>query len=305
MKIFMIDDLLNKLSKQEKDFLNNEIFAPYIKGGAQILVRLNNIIYKLKTPKFKKDGFGIFKAIDANNAKLVREAELFEKDEYLQLLPKVDLILIGSLGRWLAYPANTNDFKRRFGIEPALVSVLVADNVEVMDTVETRFDGIHFWFDCIKLGGDIEKKESLRDRLSKYEYTITKTVKSGLTPEEIKAYGYAADFHKEANKSQLEKRLESELAVNGASMDKMIERGENVEVQWRDNRTHGTYTSILKKDDLSVVTAGICLSGEDKKFDLHSLVSLCRQNENMGGPVHIGRGGMDENAYWRMYGDRS
>ncbi|MHA1675803.1 MAG: hypothetical protein ACTSU6_01360 [Candidatus Njordarchaeales archaeon] len=298
----MIDKLLNKLANQEKDFLNNLIFAPYIKGGSKIVVRLNGIIYKLNTPKFRKDGFGIFRATDANNAKRIREAEPFEKEEYLHLLPKVDVILVAKIGRWMAYPSNTNSFKQRFGQDPSLLSILVADNIEVMDTVEARFDGLHFWFDCMKFGGDTERKENLRDRLEQQEYTITKAITTGLTPEESEAFKYAVEFHREANKSKLEKRLEAELAKTGAAMDKFIERGGNVEVQWRDKTTNGKYTSILNKEDLSIVTAGICLSGGDKRFDLQSLVTVCRQNERRGGPVHVGRGGMSERAYWDMYG---
>lgn len=299
----MINKLLNKLAAQEKRFLDNEIFAPYIKGGSKILLRVNGVIYKLKTAKFKRDGFGIFKATDANNAKLSREAELYESEEYLHLLPKVNMILVSKMNRWLAYPADANSFKQRFGCEPALTSVLVADNVEIMDTVETRFDGVHFWFDCIKYGGDIERKENLRNRLEQQQYTITKNLQSGLTPEEAEAFKYAVEFHKEANKSQLEKRLEREFGKTGATMDKFIERGKNVEIQWKDGRHK--FTSVLNKDDLSVVTAGICLSGGDKLFDLQSLVTVCRQGTTTGYVNHVGRGGMSEDSYWDMYGDRS
>lgn len=291
-----IDNLINKLAEQEKDFLDQEIFAPYIRGGSKILVRVNGVVYKLKTPKFKKDGFGVFKAATANTARKSREAELYERDEYLQLLPKVDFILVAKLGRWLGYPANANNFKQRFQQEPTLVHILVADNVEIMNTIEARFDGVHFWFDCIKFGDNIERTENLRTRIEHQEYYATKQIAKGLTPEELKAFGYAAEFHKEANKSKLEKRLEGEFNRTGAQMEKFVERGENVEVQWKDGRQK--YTSVLNKDDLSVVTAGICLSGGDRKFDLQSLVTVCRQGARGGNIYHVGAGGMYEDNYW-------
>jgi len=301
----MIDKLLNKLAAEEKKFLDKEIFAPYIKGGSQIVLRINKVIYKLKTKKFKKDGFGVFKATDANNAKLTREAERYEIDDYLYLLPKVGFILVAKAGRWLAYPASGHSFKQRFGAAPQLIPILVTDNVEIMDTVDARFDGANFWFDSLKFGGDIERKEKLRDRLEKQNYSITQDIKAGLTPEENIAFTFAVEFYKESHKSKLEQRLESEFNRTGASLDKFIERGENVEVQWKDKQTHGQYTSILKKDDLTVVTAGICLSGGDQRFDLQSLVTVCRQGESNGHTVHIGRGGMSERSYWDMYGDGS
>ncbi len=300
----MIKDLLNKLASQEREFLDKEIFAPYIKGGAQIMLRINKVIYKLKTQKFKGDGFGVFMAADANTAELIREAERYEIDDYLHLLPKVEFILVAKAGRWLGFPAQANAFEHRFQVKPQLVPILVADNIEVMDVVEARFDGANFWFDSAKFGDDIERKEKLRDRLERRNYSITDEIKSGLTPEENIAFTYAVEFHKEANKSHLEKRLEDEFNKTGAILDKFIERGENVEVQWQDKHTKSKYTSVLKKNDLSVVTAGICLAGGDQTFDLQSLVTVCRQGQQHGRTVHVGRGGMSERSYWDMYGNR-
>jgi len=297
----MINDLLNKLSAQEKEFLKQDIFSPYIKGGANIIVRLNGVIYRLKTQKFKKDGFGVFRATDANTAKFVRDAEPYEKDEYLGLLPKVELVLVYNVGRWLAYPSHTNSFKHRFGVEPRLTSVLCADNVEIMDSVEARFDGGNFWFDSIKFGSDVEKIEKLRDRLDKQNYSITDEVSSGLTPEERKAFEYAVQFHKEAHMTDIEKRLHNELDKYGAKLDGFTERGDNVSVKWRDSKTNSTYTSVLDKENLNVVVAGICLSGGDKVFDLQSLVGVCRQARNRGHVVHIGQGGMSERDYWSIH----
>ena len=300
-----INDLLNKLSAQEKDFLDQDIFAPYVKGGAQIVLRINKVVYKLKTRKFKRDGFGVFRATDASNARLVREAESYEIEDYLHLLQKVDFILVSKLSRWLAYPASGHSFKQQFKTNPALTQVLVVDNVELMDTIEARFDGANFWFDCVKFGGDIERKENLRNRLENQNYSITKEIKSGLTPEENIAFKFAVAFHQEANKSELEKRLEQEFHKTGALMSKFVERGDTVEVQWSDKKTSGKYTSVLKKGDLSVITAGICLSGGDKRFDLQSLVTVCRQGQGRGHVNHVGHGGMSEHGYWDMYGDTS
>jgi len=298
----MIDDLLNKLSSQEKKTLDKNIFAPFIKGGSQILIRMNNIIYKLKTKKFKRDGFGVFKATDSNNARFVRDAEPYEVDEYLQLLPKVDFILTFKLGRWLAYPFNAIAFKQRFKVEPKLFSVLMVDNAEMLDPVTARFDGSNFWFESIKFGGDVERKEKLRERIEDGSYTIPESLKSGLTPEENVVFKHTSEFHKQASMSDLERRLHGELGKYNAQMDKYVERGDNVSVQWKDKQTNAKYTSVFSKSNLAVVTAGICLSGGDTTFDIQSLVGVCRQADGNGATVHIGDGGMADDRYWDMYG---
>lgn len=300
----MINDLLNKLAKQERDFLNEDIFAPYVKGGSCIRVKINGVVYQLKTPKLKKDGFGVFRAKDPNNAKLNRDAESYEISSYLEILPKVGVILVAKINdRWLAYPVNGTSFKQRFGVEPKLFSVLVADNVEILDTALARFDGANFWFDSATFTDGADRRLALRESIQAFNYGLPN--QHGLSPEEVEAFKLAAAFHKEANVPPIERRLNDELNKAGATMDKYIERGKNIEVQWRDTLTKKTYTSVLKADDLSIVTAGICLSGGDKKFDMQSLVGVVREGEARHGVTHIGRGGMETGRYWEMYGNRN
>ena len=58
---------------------------------------------------------------------------------------------------------------------------------------------------------------------------------------------------------------------------------------------------LLSKDNFSIVAAGICLSGADKKFDLHSIASVYREGEHDHRIVRVGNGGPDEENYWDTY----
>ena len=300
----MIKDILAKLSAKEKNILNKEIFSPFVKGGNSIRLKIDGVLYTLRTPAMDRDGFGIFKAIDHSNAIWQRDADEIEKAQYLDLLPKTSLILIYNIGQWLAYPYNLPSFKNQFSADQNMISVKLVDNAEFLDTIDARFDGANFWFNGSKFSVGAEKKDILRERIKNFKYSIPEDLLPGITPEEKFVFDLAVGFHKESSKSNVERRLENEFHKYDASVDGFTERGNTIEVRWRDNKNAKTYTSVLDKDNLSVITAGICLSGGDKKFDLPSLVVVCREGHRRSSIVHVGGGGMEEDRYWDMYGDR-
>lgn len=296
----MIDDLLNKLENQEKDFLSQRIFSPYVKGSSKITVRINGVVYTFKVSTRKKDGFGIFKAKDHSNLRLIRSANEDEVSEYLQIFKKAKAILVAQGDRWIAFPFNVESFSTRFGVGNIFTAMMV-DNAEILDIVDLRFDGANFWFDSVSYGNNSDKLMECKDLILNGNYNLPKGLTSGLSPEEQQAVKFAKHFHKESNLSDLEKRLSYEFEKVNASVDSFSERGDLVEVQWRDGNRK--YSSVLNKDTLSVAVAGICLSGGDRAFDLKSLVTVTRQAENRGLTHRVDTAYDD--WYWNHYGDRS
>jgi hypothetical protein len=90
----------------------------------------------------------------------------------------------------------------------------------------------------------------------------------------------------------------------GAELKDYVERKDVYTVTYEvDGQRH---VSAVAKKDLSVQVAGICLSGEDRKFDLHSLVGVIREAQGGRGLVRVGHGnrGMAEEDYWRVHPQR-
>jgi hypothetical protein len=106
----------------------------------------------------------------------------------------------------------------------------------------------------------------------------------GLTPEQRLAYAaeHVRREHAEIERRKLsdEGRLQTALEHAGARLTGFSEVQDVYRVSYVvDGRRH---TSVVRKDNLAIASAGICLSGEDHKFDLASLVSVLREGQKVG-----------------------
>jgi hypothetical protein len=73
-------------------------------------------------------------------------------------------------------------------------------------------------------------------------------------------------------------RLDQALQMAGGSLQSYSDRGEYWLVEWmtRDGQRH---TSAIGKEDLTVISSGVCLSGRDNDFDLQSLVGVIEKGD--------------------------
>jgi hypothetical protein len=227
------------------------------------------------------EGWGAFEAVAQDRAKLLRPMTMTERRRYLALFPPVRLILCRRNGdEWLGLPASQAD--ARFSIE-GLVPVRFVEDADTFETVVTRFDGGQFWFDSPDDRADPAAPPMMREALAKL--VEPKDVhRPGLTREQRTAYALVYRDRLEAmlqdERHRAESRLRLALEHAGAELRDYREHGDVYRVSYEvDGSRH---TSVVRKNDLGVVTAGICLSGRDQTFDLVSLIGVLREGAEAG-----------------------
>jgi hypothetical protein len=296
-----LQDTLKRLAAIEEQAFAGEFLAPMLRGGV-VQVRIAGVICRLKVEPIGFTGWWVFQPTSALSARLVRPARQIERKQYLELLPLVRLIM----GRrdedaWLAIPAHRADARFRFA---GLVPVRLVEEAQLFEVVRARFDGVHCWYEDLDPRRDPATAAYLRQALGQ-GVAPEQLDRPGLTAEERTAYGLnywpKVLAEREAHRDRVEERLRAALAHAGAGLRDYLEWDDVYRVSYEvDGRRH---VSVVRKDDLAVQVAGICLSGADRHFDLQSLVGVLREAHDSGAvvPVGLDQGGLPEETYWDVH----
>jgi hypothetical protein len=294
-------ETLDRLAAAEEHAFAGEFLAPMIRGG-MVQIRIAGVVCRLEVKPEDFEGWGVFRPTSPNTAELVRPARLAERRRYLDLLPLLRMIVCHREGsQWLAIPAHRAD--TRFRIE-GLVPVRLVEDAQLFEVLLTRFDGAQCWFEGSDPRCDPGTASYLRDVLGRM-VDPGQLSRPGLTAEERAAYvvNYAPRLQAEleARRDRVEERLRAALAHAGAELRDYQQRDDVYRITYEvDGRRH---VSVVAQRDLSVQVAGICLSGQDRHFDLQSLVGVLREAEGGGGVVRVGHEnrGMPEELYWDVH----
>jgi len=274
-----IRKLIGKLAEEEARLLKTLFLAPCVPGGS-IRTRIFNLVYTFSAEPRKFEGWGLFKPLDVKRAKLVEEAGLPQIDRYLKLFKPFRVRLVFKMQglTWLAYPVNESDARQRLGKVLPLPVRLVSEGAR-FEQVVARWDGASWWFEESDRRADPLVAEQLQNAFN--EEVLPENLRfKGITPEMRSAYELAlqgsAAFRARLQQKRDEDRLRGALALSGASLRGYQERGDYWLVEWStaDGEHH---SSAISKESLTVISAGICLDGFDRDFDLQSLVGVIEQ----------------------------
>jgi len=271
-------ELVAKLAAEERR-LYDECFVAPVVGGGRVRVRVSGIVYELSIPG-AYTGWSILKIKNQQQAQVIEPATPAVVLKYLRLFPRIRMVALQPFqNRWWAIAASGSDTRIKLS-GPAPMQLVAS--CSRFDTVNCRFDGSVFWFESIDRRRDPRIAKTLNKALAE-GVEPAKLQCLGATPEERLAYRMLwLDEHEEtsAGESDLE-RINRALAHAGANLEGFsYQGGDRATVRFT---VDGMSRSVLlQTSDLSVISAGICLSGMDHQFDLTSLVGVWREAAETG-----------------------
>jgi hypothetical protein len=291
-----IHELLGRLAQEEQRFLGREFLAPALRGR-KIRVRIAGSVCQMQAEPSDFEGWGVFQPVSFTKAAVLREASLAERRRYLELLPAVKLIVCLRQGdQWRCAAGNQADSRIRL---EGLAQVALIEEVQQFDSIVARYDGSRFWFDELDMRREPAAASYLRSALLA-DVAASALQRPGLTAEERAAYelnqweaarrAEQAELRRQERQRRTDRRAEraawresdavqsrlrDNLSHAGAELIGYLERSDSFRVSYTVDGER--FTSSVDKHDLTVQSAGICLDGTDRNFDLASLVGVLRE----------------------------
>jgi hypothetical protein len=271
-----IRTLINKLADEEAALHATHFIAPCV-PSSRVCVRVSGLRYTFRPAPADFEGWGIFQPRDAQTAEVVGAATLPQVSKYLQLFKALHLRLVARLrGRtWLAYPVNEAD-ARPSGVRAEPITVRLVSGAQQFEQIVARYDGAQVWHEDLDRRADPRIAERLR-KLLRQRVLPPYITWQGITPETRTAYAlavtHAPEFGAVRQRARAEARLRGALALSGGTLCDYEDRADHWLVNWH-TRAGEVHTSAIAKRDLTVLSAGICLSDQDRLFDLQSLVGV-------------------------------
>lgn len=272
--------MINRLAVEEERVLSRSFVAPVVRGR-QVSVRVEGIAYTMSVVEKDFEGWAILKASAPKKATVCGEPSLEQIKTYLHLLPRFRLVLLEEFDDELwSLQAHTADSRAQIS---GPIPIQLAQRPSRFETVCARFDGTAFWYESADRRRDPAIARALRDALQADVEPESLHVLNAV-PQEKLAYRMLwlrkhpefAGRVRPGSQTDLQ-RIEGALNHAGAQLEGFWSNApDNVSVRYVvDGHTH---VSIIRPSDLGVVSAGICLSGQDQNFDLTSLVGVMRES---------------------------
>lgn len=289
----MLSNFLNKFKPGERV---PPFVAPLVPSTNRIYTKQNGMPYTFKRHPNMPDGWHRFRQLDQMGIviDLLEPPTQLEIMAYLDIMPRTAMIALHNLAdqTWLCLPFNFGDAKQKgFSTTPVPV-YLVGDSIESFDLIYANGEPEALIYNR-RAGFQIADRSVL---LSEVDGTGIPVFSSHeirtafmILRERFVSRRLADELEAEKRKSRtVEDRIKNNLEYLGAELLSWRESGNDLIVRWRDR---GEVYESRVNSDLSVgtVSAGLCLSGQDQKFDIAAMVDVVREAVKLGRPNAHGK----------------
>jgi hypothetical protein len=266
-----VGKLIDKFGASEAEAFSRLFVAPVVPGGS-VCLRVHGVACPFVPEDASFEGWGVFRVISSKQVRLEEPATPALVRRYLDRLTPVELVVAAPSGATrpavAAHPAGS---RVRFDGQVALHLVKRA---QLFRHVTARFDGFNFWFDRVHPGRNPAAAAYLRKALER-DLEPEGLDHAGLLPADVDLYAGVLAAERRRREHPDQRRLRLALGHGGGVLDAFERRDDTFQVTYEiDGRRH---VSVVHAADLRVLSAGICLSEEDEKFDLQSLVGVMRE----------------------------
>ncbi|GAG69188.1 unnamed protein product, partial [marine sediment metagenome] len=158
-----------------------------------------------------------------------------------------------------------------------IVPILLAEGISLFDNIVARWDGKNYWCEEIDNRSDPSIPEYLKYALNK-SIPVDKLNYRGLSPCHREAYKWQFFLSKEQLKEVTLETIKEAVEHGTGKFLSYIERKDSYVVTF--SLDGEEFRSTVMKKNFEVITAGICLSGEDHKFDLQSLTDVVKEGRD-------------------------
>jgi hypothetical protein len=270
-------DLISKFGEKENT-LTSRVFVSPVFDNDTVVMRLDGVIFNFRIAR-QEPGWYKFRPRNNDRARKVGVAEFEDVEAYLRKLPQIRVFsCYREDNKIFGLPMKNN----KLGLPHTdLTPVLLPDDMPMdFDSLLCRFDGRNLWYEGVDMNCDPTKADYLRESMEKLRRPQTLDFK-GLTTEEKASYTFRFNLDKKLKEAMKMNTLEGQIEFQGGKLISYNERSDHIELDIEvDGERFRSYVS--KDEHHKVVTAGICLDGMDKDYDLTSLISVFREGMNRG-----------------------
>lgn len=254
---------IRHIQEEQQSYIGREFIAPLI-PGSQVMLYIGRMVHHVRVME-RGRCIGIFQLRSLQDAEFIREAGVFEAMEYLKLFRSVQVMIIDP-DQWLGAVYGTRDFH--------VVKIAISPHMERFDVIRAYVVG------NILISTGYRHTDPIIAAHMRVSLALDKPLERlpGLNVFHHMIY----EKVRAAKEKTTADKVKDAVTFMGGTLLDFSEVNETIRVQFQVGGRRFTSSVALAQNDFQVLSAGVCLSGDDNLFDLTTLVGVLKRGVQDG-----------------------